>query len=364
VKDTYLWKTLGTAFGVIAVVFVVWLLIAGTWVSPSAQTIYVVRNGGPFDNHNIRQVIVPGSGWTWTGIKSSAHSYPDSTQQRYYTITSDPSRGDRPGVDVVTVPTIDGVQVGMEGTFYLKTAFDSSKHGIKLVRAFDDQFGTRTFPVAGTKDAKHPWSGSTGWEAFLDAVVRPVIDNELRIAIGQFKCSELLSSCALVQGTSHGKAVDLVSAGTQNQSNIQAVQKSINQGLADDLKATLGRYFFTSIQFRLGKPDLPGQIQNAIDDYQAQKVKNNTAALKVQQAEQEATANEKRTASYQKCPICGQIDQIAALKNKNGDIGANVYIGINPSGPIAGGTTRSRAPCAIVRTVALPRVVSMNVFSC
>lgn len=337
-------KALGIAFGAIAVILVIWVAGCGTWVSPQAQTIYVVRNGGPLDNHNIRQVIVPGSGWTWTGILSASHSYPDSTQQRYYTITSDSSRGDRPGVDVVTVPSKDGVQVGIEGTFYLKTAFDGSKQGVALVKQFDDQFGTRTFPVAGKKGEElHVWDGTDGWDAYLDSVVRPVIDNELRIAIGKFNCSELVSSCALVRGTNaSGTSVDISTVGAKNQANISAVQDEINKGLATDLKQTLGAAYFISIQFRLGKPDLPTQIQSSIDDYQAQKVKNNTASLKVEQAKLEAKANQKRAISYKDCPACAQIDQINALKDKAGNIGANVYIGIQPSGPIAGGTTGIR----------------------
>lgn len=53
----------------------------------------VVRNGGPFDNHRIRQVIDPGSSITYVGMYSSTHKYP--AQQRFYTITSVPHAGDR-----------------------------------------------------------------------------------------------------------------------------------------------------------------------------------------------------------------------------------------------------------------------------
>jgi len=336
------WKTLGLAIGAIAVVCVIGLASCGSWVSPQAQTIYVVRNGGPLDNKNIRQVIKPGSGWTWTGILSTAHAYPDSTQQRLYTITSDPTRGDRPGVDVVTVPTQDGVSLGIEGTFYFTTAFDGSENGVKTVEAFDNQFGTRTFPVAGTNGETHAWSGSNGWSAFLDSVVRPVINNELRIAVGSFKCYQLVSSCALVSaGTASSSTADVASVGQTNQTNIQKIEDQINTGLNKDLQDTLKGDYFLHVRFLLSKPDLPTGVQNAVDDVQAARVEVATAAAHKQQAIQNSQANAIQSKAYQKCPACAEIDQIKALKNSDGNIGANVYIGIQPSGPIAGGTTTS-----------------------
>ena len=36
----------------------------------------VVRNGGPFDDKQIRQVVPNGSGNTWVGFFSQAHPYP------------------------------------------------------------------------------------------------------------------------------------------------------------------------------------------------------------------------------------------------------------------------------------------------
>lgn len=52
----------------------------------SGGEIAVVRNGGAFDDHKVRQVIDPASSLTWRGFWSSSHKYP--AQQRFYTITS------------------------------------------------------------------------------------------------------------------------------------------------------------------------------------------------------------------------------------------------------------------------------------
>jgi len=311
---------------VVVVVLVLGALVLGSSSSytPAPQHITVVRNGGPFDNHNIRQVIPPGAGFTWIGIGSTPHPYPDSTIQRYYTITSDPGRGDRSGVDVVQVPSQDGVKVGLEGTFYLTTAFDGSSAGTALVRAFDDQFGTRTFPVAGSGSQDHAWTGDAGWSAFLDGIVRPVIDNELRIAIGGFRCAELVASCALVQN-SNADATTVAEAGKQNTQNIQQIETSINAGLVADLRSTLGHDYFGHIQFRLARVTLPDSIQKAVDDVQAARVEVARAEAKVQQAQKQNDANQLLSKTYDICAACAQIDAIKALP-----AGSNVYFGVQP----------------------------------
>lgn len=112
-------KFIASVIGIVMVVGVVIGLIVGiealtSFDSTQGGQVAIVRNGGPFDNHKIRQVIPPASGRTYVGIMSSVHKYP--TQQRFYTISSDPNQSDVGGVDVVQVPTSDGIEVGMEGT--------------------------------------------------------------------------------------------------------------------------------------------------------------------------------------------------------------------------------------------------------
>ena len=65
---------------------------------------------GPFDNTKIRQVLPASSGRTNIGMFSTLHDYP--TSQRFYTISSSGSRAD--ANESITVPTADGVNVGIE----------------------------------------------------------------------------------------------------------------------------------------------------------------------------------------------------------------------------------------------------------
>jgi hypothetical protein len=294
---------------------------------PEAGQIGVVRNGGPIDNKNIREILHPGAGTSWIGWGSTTHFYPAAFVQRYYTITSDAGRGDRPGVDVAQVQTADGILVGLEGTFYLNTAFDGSPDGDRMLKEFDNKFGTRTFPVGDSGRVKHAWDGDTGWAAFLDAILRPVIDNELRQAIARFRCEELISSCALV-ASQGGKATVGAEAGRQTNVNLQRVQAQIDTGLDEDIEKTLGASYFKGIRFRLSRVTLPQQLQLAINEAQAQFAQVSKAKAQVRQAEQQRLAGLKLAQLYERAPALAQIEMIRELSKL--PQGSNVYIGVQP----------------------------------
>lgn len=311
--------------GMLLILLVASISAAGCYTTPQAGQIGVVRNGGPFDNHNIRQLICPGVGLTGNGVHSTTHYYPDDNVQRYYTITADAGRGDRPGVDVVKIPTADGVQVGLEGTFYLTTAFNCSKGGKVLLQKFDDKFGVRTFPVIGSSDSLHPWEGDTGWAAYLDAVVRPVIDSDLRTTVGNFNCAELVASCALIHSNTSGQTnISLLQAG-KNSANLQKIQDAINAALSSELKSTLGEEYFTHVQFRIQRVDLPSNVQGAIDEAQSNFAALSSAQAQVTKAKLQNEANAELSKQYAKTPALAQIEMI-----KNLPAGTNVYFGVQP----------------------------------
>ncbi|MQY07370.1 SPFH domain-containing protein [Actinomadura macrotermitis] len=283
----------------------------------------VVRNGGFFDNNKIRQLIDPGSGRTWVGLYSTVHKYP--AQQRFYTITSDAKKGERTGVDVVTVPSSDGVSMGIEGTLYFTLNLDH-----QALRAFDDKYGTRKFR-GGDGETRYAWEGDEGWSGFLDQIVRPVIDNDLRGQINSFRCAELVSSCALVQNTAQQRPAK----GPQNNQpqsnngNIAKVQDAINTSLAADLETTLGGKFLTNLHFNLVRVTLPDKVQDAVDRAQAAFAQVSEAQAKVASAKAEAAANKARQDGYNKCPTCARIEELKALPQ-----GITVYAPGNPNGAL------------------------------
>lgn len=276
----------------------------------------VVRNGGWFDDNKIRQIIQPASGLTWTGFWSHVHKYP--AQQRFYTITSS-ARGERPGVDVVNVPSSDGVNMGIEGTLYFRLNTDPA-----ILSKFDDKFGTRKFRTGTEDEHLYPFDGDEGWSAFLDQIVRPVIDNDLRAQVNNFRCAELVSSCALVQN-SQDKQVALRPQG--NNANIGQVQNAINTSFAQNLKGMLGDEFLTDIHFNLARVTLPTQVQQAVDNAQAAFARVTEAQAKVAQAKAEADANRARQNGYNTCPTCAEIEKLRALPQ-----GITVYAPGNPGG--------------------------------
>src|SRR4051794_11085577 len=200
----------------------------------------VVRNGGPLDNRQVRQILLPGARLTYTGLFSQApHDYPSVRSLRTYTITADPKRGSRPGVDVVSVPTRDGVQIGLEGTVYLRFVGEADPAALKR---FDGTVGTRRFPVPSGSEL-YPWEGADGFNAMLDGVFRAVLDNDLRREVGGFDCAEIVASCALVRPSKRSDRGDGSALGT--------IEERIDHSLASDLMATIGQPYFRDLRFRL-----------------------------------------------------------------------------------------------------------------
>ncbi len=167
------------------------------------------------------------------------HYYPVSSQQRFIKLSNDPGSDETP----VTVPTKDGVEVTIQGTFYLNTAFDNSEGGLKTMRDFDTQFSTRTFGP----DDLHPYDGRAGFSAFLGANVFPSVRNNLRQVISGVSCYQLVSSCALVQNRSAQQQQDALDGATK----IPAIELAVQDGLRTDLKDTLGEEYFRNIKFSL-----------------------------------------------------------------------------------------------------------------
>jgi regulator of protease activity HflC (stomatin/prohibitin superfamily) len=297
--------------GLIAALVAVPLLIGaiGGLETTDGGQVAVIRDGGPFDDNRVRQVIDPGSGLTWTGMWSSTHLYP--AQQRFYTITADAKRATTLGVDVVTVPSSDGVNLGIEGTLYFTLNLDH-----ETLKAFDDKYGTRTFRAQDDRSL-YPWDGDEGWSAFFGQAVRPAIDNALRGQVGAMRCAELVPSCSLLESASL-KPQD-------GNAGIAKVQNAVNTSLARDLPATLGGEFLTGLRFTLVKVTLPAEVQQAVDRSLAASAAVSEAQAKVAQAKAEAEANRARQDGYDKCPACAEIEKLKSLPQ-----GITVYAPGNP----------------------------------
>lgn len=297
-----------------------------TFVRTDGGHVAVVRNGGPLDNNKIRSVVQPASSRKYEGMLSLKHEYPAS--QRYYTIAAD-AGGDRPGVDVFTSSTSDGTTVGLEGTVQFTLNTDEV-----ALKKFDDRFGTRTFPVAGSpNELIHPWEGDKGWSTFLDAVVRrQVLDNALRLEIQSTKCADLVPSCVYVNADLNSLKQGTVNKQANGQlanANLARIQANISKELQTDMDNTLGGHFLIIGRFNIARVTLSPAVQAKIDEANGAKVDVQKQALvadqKVAAANGERRSNEARAAgikalnaAYRGSPVKGQIDAIHALCGDTG----------------------------------------------
>jgi len=295
-------KMLGVAAAIIGV-----LLIVGVSGARVARMdighVGVVRNGGPFDSRSIRQVVNPGSRLTWIGwFSQNPHKYPASHVTRLYTVTADAKRGARDGSDVITLPTRDGVQVGIEAAVYYRFVGEKDPETLKR---FDGSVGTRPFRTP-SGELLYPYQGDAGWNAMVDSIFRPMLENELRKQIGSFRCAELVTSCALVRGPA---ATGLRSPSA----NLPRIQERIDSSLERDLTSTLSQPYFWDIRFRLARVTLPGNVQTAVDDAQAKFAGVNGARAEMRQARYINARNRLLSQTYNKSPALANIETMKAL---------------------------------------------------
>lgn len=321
--SSFRWGLAGIAAFVLLIVAIV-LVTNVTFVRTDGGHVAVVRNGGPFDNNKIRDVVQPASSRKLEGMASQVHEYPAS--QRFYTIAA--SGGDRSGVDVFTSSTSDAVTVGLEGSVQFTLNTDRN-----TLETFDNRFGTRTFP-SPDGNAYHPWDGEKGWDAFLDAVFRrQVLDNALRIEIQGTKCTDLVPSCVYVNtdlsNLKQGGNVKPQVNGDQANANLGRIQTNISTELQNDLDKTLGGRFLTIGQFTISKVTLAPDVQERINAANAAKVEVQRQSFLADQRVAAATGDKNANIqkalgikalnnAYKNSKAKAQIDAITALCGPNG----------------------------------------------
>jgi regulator of protease activity HflC (stomatin/prohibitin superfamily) len=286
----------------------------------SAGTVGVVRNGGPIDARTIRQVIMPGQSITYIGMFSqSPHIYPAAHVTLKYTLTSAVLPRPRPAVDTITLPTRDGVQVGVDAAVFFRFVGDSD---IPLLKQFDKSFGTRRYPTPAGRQVA-PWAGDEAFDSMLDALFKPVLENDLRKEIGDFACASLVSSCSLVRS----EAARVPAPGRPT-ANIAGIEKRIAASLEQDLETALGERYFFDIRFRVGRVTLPPTVQKAVDDAHTQFTAVNTARAELEQARYQAKRNKLLGDSYNRSEGLTTIEALKALPS-----GANVIFSTGGATP-------------------------------
>lgn len=312
---------LGVLSAVALVVLVVGFSFIAAFKSVAPSDVCVVQEGGPFDGRGVKEIRQPSEGLSNIGIYNHQRCFPAT--ERNYIISADPSRGDRATVDQFSTPTRDAVQVRIEGQAIFRLTTDPA-----ALTQFYKRFGVRTF------GSVHPYDGDAGWSAFLDVQFRPVLDNALREAIGQYRCVELNNTCAYVQDAGAATSGEAPSAGQTGQ-NLAEVQAKIAETLQKDLADTLGGRFLEGVQFRLVQVTFDPEIRKAVTDATAARAQVATRRLQAQQrveaaigdrrvAEQKSRAIRATRGAYAGNPAQARIDAIRALPQNLQALGGNL----------------------------------------
>jgi len=316
--------------GGLALAALVALIIVGPALKsvPPGQ-ICVVQEGGPLDGRGVKDVRQPSTGVSFIGAFNSQRCLPAT--ERNYVLSANPQQSDSEAVDFFETPTSDAVQVRIEGQALFRLSTEE-----KAVEQFYRRFGVRTF------NGLHPYDGNEGWVAFLNVQFRPVLENALRDAIGQYRCVQLNNTCAYVQDA-NAAAQGKVKAG-DNVQNLVEVQGKIAETLQADLDETLGGKFFEGVRFRLVQVRFDPEVQKSIVAATAARADVATKRLEAQQkvetaigdrrvAEQKARAIRATRRAYADNPSQARIDAIRALPQDLQALGGDLNSIVGPARP-------------------------------
>jgi regulator of protease activity HflC (stomatin/prohibitin superfamily) len=309
---------IAVAVGLLAVI--VLIVSASGFKAVAPGEICVVQEGGPLDGRGVKDVRQPSSGVSFIGTFNSQRCFPAT--ERNYVLSADPNHSDSEAVDFFETPSRDAVQVRIEGQALFRLSTNE-----KVVETFYRRFGVRTF------NGRHPYDGNEGWTAFLNVQFRPILENALRDAIGQYRCVELNNTCAYVQDPNAAARGKVETA--DNVQNLAEVQTKIAETFQRDLNDTLGGPFFEGIRFRLVQVRFDPELQQSIVRATAARADVATKRLEAQQkvetaigdrrvAEQKARAIRATRNAYRDNPAQARIDGIRALPQDLQALGGNL----------------------------------------
>jgi regulator of protease activity HflC (stomatin/prohibitin superfamily) len=309
----------GIALGFLAGFFAIVAVVVGfngitKFKGVDPDKVCVIQEGGLFDGRDVKSVRQPSSGVSFIGFYNSQRCFPAT--QRHYTLSANADESDSKTVDSFKTPTLDAVEVFIEGQARFALNTDP-----EVVKAFYKRYGVRTF------GGKRPYDGGSGWDNFLAQVFRPVLQNALREAVGDYRCAELNNTCQYVQNAdavTQGK-VEEVKTGQ----NIEKIQKEVVDTLQSRLNSVLGGPYFEDVRFNLVRVSFQDEVEQAVTEAQTKRTEVANARLEAQKKEQEARgrrlaavedarAISAKQRAYRNNRVQGEIDKIKALCGESG----------------------------------------------
>ena len=265
-------------FGIVGIIIVVFLFIgAAAWLfsfhGVGPGEVAIVKEGGPFDGRDVKEIRQPGSGAKPIGAFN--HQYVLPTSQRDLTEEA----------GTIRVPTADGVNVLIDGQALFQLRTDPA-----LVEKFYRNFGVRTW---GGDDL---WDDA-GWDNFLKIRLVPILQRSIRSVIGTEDCTSLNNTCIYVlnadsilasnEADATKKAQDQAKQ-ANTQQNLAEAERKISEAFKNNLKSGLGTEYFEGVQFQNLRVTFDSEIQQRVTAAQGARAEVATARLRAQRVKADA----------------------------------------------------------------------------
>ncbi len=166
----------GIGVAALALFAVAWFALASTWASVPPDMIMLHYTGGPLQGTHFKEVIQPGTGVQFLGLRENPYMLPAT--QRNYIVSKDPNIGDRGTVDFISAPSNDNVPFTFEAAVYFKLNTNPD-----VLRQFFEQICLH--------DECWNLEKGGGWDKMLEQYLRPQLENALRLEVGKHDREDL-----------------------------------------------------------------------------------------------------------------------------------------------------------------------------
>ncbi|WP_205697675.1 SPFH domain-containing protein [Conexibacter sp. SYSU D00693] len=262
------------ALGAVLLLGLVVVISVGAFVfsikGTDAGTVCVVREGGPFDGRDVKEIRQPGEGPKPIGPFNKQDCLPTTERDSTDVIEADP-----------TFPTRDSVQVVADGQALFSLTTDPAK-----VEAFYRKYGRRRW---GGDEI----SSDSGWLNFLRQRFAPVVLDAQRQVIGEYDCTALNNLCQYVQNP-RAAAREGEAKRVDNTQNLSEAQAKIASTLKEKLRAAFGDDYFENVRYQNLRIRFETEVQRRITEAQSLRTQAANAELDAQRKQAEARGEAQR----------------------------------------------------------------------
>jgi hypothetical protein len=300
----------GILAGVVAVIVALVAIVGGfafliSFKGVDSGEICVVKEGGPFDGRDVKEVRDPGSGVKPIGPFNSQHCLPVTERDSNDVIEGEP-----------TFPTRDAVQVIADGQLLFTLTQDKEK-----VEEFYRRYARRNW-------GGEPIWEDEGWLNFHRERTQPVILDALRSTIGEFDCIQLNNLCQYVQNAKAAIEKGEIEK-VDNTQNLEEAADAIEERVTTRLRDAFGDDYFENIRYQNLRIRFEPEQEAAITQAQTARTEIATATLDAQRRVEDAKGDRRvareqnkaireKARGYRLNPAQADIDKITALCGSDG----------------------------------------------